>query len=76
MISAALALRTGGFPALDLWEVALTRLDKLDVMDGNQATMHFMKTGRNLALRHVSRTHGVSMYWLHDCYAHGLFAMT
>ena len=37
-------------------------------MEDNDATILIIKTGRNPALRHISRTHGVNVAWLHEIF--------
>ena len=37
-------------------------------MEDNQSTIQIIKTGRNPTMRHMSRTHGVNVSWLHDLY--------
>ena len=76
IVSAALGIRTVGVPALDLWEFVLQRLVILELMEDNQSTIQVIKTGKNPTMRHISRTHGVNVSWLHDCYARGIFTMT
>ena len=63
-----LALRTLGMPAMTLWDLVLGRKAGIDVMEDNDATITIVKTGRNPALRHVSRTHGVNVVWLHEVF--------
>ena len=35
-------------------------------MEDNTATLQIMLTGKSLNLRHVSRTHGVNLLWVHE----------
>ena len=51
---------------LPLWERLLDRPQVLDVYQDNQATARIMSTGRAPTLRHIKRTHGVSVAWLHE----------
>ena len=56
-----------GLPALPLWEKTLNRPQVvLDVYQDNQATARIMSTGRAPTLRHIKRTHTVSIAWLHE----------
>ena len=63
-----LALRTLGMPAMTLWDLVLGRKAGIDVMEDNDATIVIVKTGRNPSLRHVSRTPGVNVAWLHEVF--------
>ena len=74
-MSAAAALRLAGLPTLDLFETVLKRLVYLELMEDNQSTIRNIKTGRNPTMRHISRTHGVNVAWLHDCYVKNKFGM-
>ena len=60
------AVRTGGLPALQLWERLLDRPLVLEVYQDNQATARIMTTGRAPTLRHIERTHSVSVAWIHE----------
>ena len=64
-MSTNLAMRILGIPTLNIWDMILDRDTVLDVMEDNDATILIIKTGQNPALRHISRTHGVSVSWLH-----------
>ena len=66
LVSCDLGLRTMGLPALTLWEVLLGRPPKLDLYQGTQATMRILQTGKAPTLRHIKRTHQVSIAWLHE----------
>ncbi len=66
IIAADHAIRTAGLPALTLWETILDRSIFLDVYQDNQATARIMSSGRAPTLRHIKRTHQVSVAWLHE----------
>ena len=51
IISAELALRTEGIPALDLWEVLLGREVELTLLEDNQATIKIIENGKFQAMR-------------------------
>ena len=40
----------------------------LGVLLDNTAMIEIMRTGRNLTMRHLSKTHGISVAWLHEQY--------
>ena len=60
------ALRTSGLPALPLWERLLNRTLQLELYQDNQAIGRIVHTGRAPALRHIKRTHSVSVAWIHE----------
>ena len=61
-------------PTLDLFEAVLKRLVAL--MEDRQSTIQIIRTGRSPTMRHLTRTHGVKIAWLHDCYVRNKLAMT
>ena len=65
-IAADQAIRMAGLPALPLWETILDRPLSLDVFQDSQATARIMTTGRAPTLRHIKRTHQVSVAWLNE----------
>ncbi len=66
ILAANHAIQSTGLPALPLWERILARPLALDVYQDNQATARIMSTGRAPTLRHIKRTHTVSIAWLHE----------
>ena len=66
IVAYALGLRTEGLPGLDLWETILQRRVRLLVWEDNKSTKQLRDSGRSHALRHLGRTHGVSLAWLHE----------
>ena len=66
MVAANLALRQVGLPAQILWDHLLGRQVNLHLMEDNAATLQIMISGKSPNLRHVSRTHGVNLLWVHE----------
>ena len=66
LVAADLALRSYGIPALPLWELILGRALTIVFHEDNQAMIQIMKSGKSDKLRHVGRTHRVSIHWLHE----------
>ena len=75
IVSANLAVRTIGLPALDLWETALRRSVQLTLIEDNESTAAIIRSGRNPTMRHLSRTQGVNVSWLHDLYSKKAFGV-
>ena len=65
-MAADFALRLCGLLALDLWHKLLSHKPGLVFHDDNQAMIRVVETGRNPTMRYISRTHGVSVAWLHE----------
>ena len=63
------ALRQHGLPSLALWEHILGRPVSLRVHEDNQALIRVVKTGRNPTMRHLHRTHRISVAWLHEVFS-------
>jgi hypothetical protein len=55
-----------GLPALDLWSVILDRPATLFFHEDNQAMIQVCMSGRNPTMRHLGRTHRVSVNALHE----------
>ena len=72
IVAAAAALRIVGLPALDLWDrIFLDSVGSkvnLKFYEDSTATIAIIKSGRNPQLRHVSRTHDVSIKWLSEAF--------
>ena len=65
MVATLLAVKAMGLPAIDLW---LTIRDNgvIQVHENNQAMIAVVRTGKNPTIRHIKRTHGMSIAWLHE----------
>ena len=61
-----------GIPLMMLWshicEHCGLRPAGLGVMLDNTAMIEIIRTGRNLTIRHIGKTHGVAVSWLHELY--------
>ena len=53
-------------PAQDLWGVLVPGGEKAVFHEDNQAMIRVCETGRNPTMRHLGRTHGISVRWLHE----------
>ncbi len=68
IVAADFALRSAGLPALQLWDTLLQRAAGLSFHEDNQAMIRVCKTGRNPTMRHLGRTHRVSVAFMHECF--------
>ena len=67
IVSADFALRPVGLPSLQLWDTVLgqgKRILKAVFEEDNQSAIKIMTTGKNPIMRHMQRTHGLSVAWL------------
>ncbi len=72
LTAAQLGIQRQGLPALLFWravcEVLRTDFAGLGVLLDNAAMIEILRTGRNLTIRHTSKTHGVAISWLHEVF--------
>ena len=66
IVAYALGLRTERLFGLDLWETILRRRVRFLVWEDNKSTEQILDSVRSPALRHLGRTRGVSLAWLHE----------
>ena len=65
-MAADAALRQEALPGLDLWEALFDRKVDCIFYEDNQAAIQILRSGKNPNLRHVNRTHGINIKWLHE----------
>ena len=53
---------------MDVFDLVCCRPVHLILHEDNQAAIQVIKTGRNPTMRHLQRTHGISVRWLHDLF--------
>ena len=68
-------IRLRTIPLLSICEQVFG-VESVTICGDNQAMLSIRKTGRNPTLRHLSRTHRVSVAWLHEQYEreHSMFS--
>ncbi|MCP4377402.1 MAG: Ty1/Copia family ribonuclease HI [bacterium] len=72
LVAMDFALRGTGIPALILWNRLLSGSNNsLMVHEDNQAMIQVMKSGKNPTMRHLGRTHRVSVAFLSERFAAG-----
>ena len=60
------AVRITGVPALDLFETIFQRKKMhINVHEDNETCARICKSGKNETMRHLQRTHNISIAWLH-----------
>eukprot|EP00969_Alexandrium_andersonii_P071765 3167717-Alexandrium_andersonii.AAC.1 len=60
------AMRHEGLPSHSLWEVLMPAGHRLRVREDNHAVMAIIRSGRKPTMRHLHRTHRVSVQWLRE----------
>jgi hypothetical protein len=68
VVAADHALRTLGIPNAEGFALVLKRDLTIDFLEDNSATIQICEKGSSPALRHVGRTHGISIAWLHELF--------
>ena len=66
MVSGHFALRSVLMPGLDLWNALFPGGPRGVFHEDNQAMIRVCETGKNPTMRHLGRTHGVSVAWMHE----------
>ena len=66
IVAADTALRTLGIPAISIWRIIANRYPQLLFHDDNQGMIGVVRSGRNPTMRHMERTHGISIASLHE----------
>ena len=68
IIAADFALRTMGIPVVDLWTVVAGKEPRIVFHDDNQAMIAVIRSGKNPTMRHIERSHGISITWMHEMF--------
>ena len=68
IIAADFALRTMGVPVVDLWRILSGQEPKVIFHDDNQAMIAVIRSGKNPTMRHIERSHGISITWMHEMF--------
>ena len=66
MVAGAFGLKTKGIPYLDITDRILQRKTQISFLEDNTAMMRVCQTGKNPTMRHLGRTHGICVSWLHE----------
>ena len=75
LVAMCLALRGTGLPGLMLWHTLLRHTPKIVLHEDNQPMIRVLETGKNPTMRHLMRTHRVSVGWLHESYLRNDFKL-
>ena len=71
IVSMDFAVRSMGIPSQSLWDTLGFGKGGVDVHEDNMSMVRICETGRNPTMRYLSRTHGVSVAWLHEQFSGG-----
>jgi len=68
----ARTLRTHAIPVISLWKTLAGRDTKIVFHDDNQGMIAIIRSGQNPTMRHLERTHGISIQWMHEIFQNDL----
>eukprot|EP00971_Amphidinium_carterae_P217192 4311760-Amphidinium_carterae.1 len=68
MVAADTALRMVGLPATTILSELMGKNVRIVFEEDNEATISILKSGKNPTMRHLGRTHRVSVAWLHEVF--------
>ena len=72
IIAADFALRTHAVPTISLWKTLVGSDPKVVFHDDNQGMIAVIRSGQNPTMRHLERTHGISIQWMHEVFQNDL----
>ena len=68
IVAADVAMRAMGMPALKLLQRILKKSPNFVFYDDNKAMIGVVRSGRNPTMRHLERSHGVCISWMHEMF--------
>ena len=72
IVAADYALRTHAVPVISLWKTLVGSDPKIIFHDDNQGMIAIFRSGQNPTMRHLERTHGISIQWMHEIFQNDL----
>ena len=64
-----------GLPAIALWQQLGGTDPNFVFYDDNQTMIGVIRTGKNPTMRHLERTHGISIGWMHSIFQEGYVSL-
>ena len=64
-----------GLPAITLWQQLGGKNPNFVFYDDNQTMIGVIRTGKNPTMRHLERTHGISIGWMHAIFQEGYVSL-
>ena len=75
IVAADFAMTRLGLPAITLWQQLGGTDPNLVFYDDNQTMIGVIRTGKNPTMRHLERTHGISIGWMHSIFQEGYVSL-
>ena len=60
-----------GLPAITLWKLLSAADPNFVFYDDNQTMIGVVRTGKNPTMRHLERSHGICIAWMHEVFQEG-----
>ena len=74
-MAADTTVRNHGLPCAVFWERVVRHRPNVILHDDKQSMIAVARTGKNPTMRHLERTHGVSVAWLHEMFKRDEYAL-
>ena len=74
-VVADFAMTRLGLPAITLWQQLGGADPNFVFYDDSQTMIGVIRAGRNPTMRHLERTHGVSIGWMHSIFQEGYISL-
>ena len=75
IVAAGFAMSRLGLPAVTLWQQLGGKDPNFVFYDDNQTMIGVVRTGKNPTMRHLERTHGISLGWMHSVFQEGYVSL-
>ena len=75
IVAADFAMTRLGLPAITLWQQLGGKDPNFVFYDDNQTMIGVVRTGKNPAMRHLERTRGISIGWMHSVFQEGYVSL-
>ena len=75
IVAADFAMARLGLPAITFWQQLGGTDPNFVFYDDNQTMIGVIRTGKNPTMRHLERTHGISVGWMHSIFQEGYVSL-
>ena len=75
IVAADYAMSRIGIPAITLWRLIGGKDPNFVFYDDNQTMIGVVRTGKNPTMRHLERSHGICIAWMHEVFQEGYVSL-
>ncbi|CAE7948322.1 unnamed protein product [Symbiodinium sp. KB8] len=75
IVAADFAMTRLGLPAINLWQQLGGQDPNFVFYDDNQTMIGVIRAGKNPTMRHLERSHGISIGWMHSIFQEGYVSL-